>query len=69
MSTATSTNLTKHDGQPMDRNPRGVKVRLGDVFRREGQGMKDFMDELKLLTEKDLEDFRGWFGAAGYPCN
>jgi hypothetical protein len=47
---------------------KACKVRLSQVFKKPGQTIMDFMNETKLLTEKDLEDFRGWFRAAGYPC-
>lgn len=57
------------DGKELDTAPSGVKVRLGKVFRLPNQGMADFMGELKLLSDKDLEDFREWFKARGYPCN
>ncbi len=47
--------------------PSGVKVRLARVFKRSGQTMVDFNNEVKELTDKDLSDFSEWFTAAGYP--
>lgn len=65
---------TKHDGTPLDRNPRGIKVRLADVFRRPGQRMSNpdvadpgIMQEMAKLSDKDLADFRAWFEQEGYP--
>lgn len=48
---------TKYDGSPLDRAPRGVKVRLADVYRKNGQRM----------SNADLADFRVWFEQNGYP--
>ena len=60
--------LTKFDGSPLDPHPQAVKVRLSQVFRLPGQTMGGIVEELKSLTEADLEDFRRWFESAGFPC-
>lgn len=59
--------IYKFDGTPCDRAPRGLKLRLADVFRRPGQGMSETLKELNELTDADNADFRAWFEAAGYP--
>lgn len=65
---------TKYDGSPLDRTPRGVKVRLADVYRKNGQRMSNaaaadpgIMQEMAKLTDADLADFRVWFERNGYP--
>jgi hypothetical protein len=59
--------LTNSAGQPLDREQaKGVKARLGEVYKKSGQSMVEFMAELKALSPKDLADFHGWFQAAGY---
>lgn len=55
-------------GTDMKREPQAVKIRLSKVYRSTTQSLQDVMAELKTLTEKDLQDFRDWFAAAGYPC-
>lgn len=55
-------------GQECTREPRGLKLRLADVFKEPGTTASAFMGvELKALTDKDLADFKGWFIEAGYP--
>lgn len=61
--------ILKADGTEMSKEPRGLKLRICDVFKKPGQGSADIMGEIKQLTDKDLEDFRSWFNAAGYPVN
>lgn len=55
-------------GTDLKRDPQACKVRLARIYKTSGQSMMQIMEELKTLTEKDLEDFRTWFAAAGYPC-
>lgn len=59
--------ITDSTGKELDKEPRGLKLRLGAVYRLAGQTMSEFMAELKLLTPKDEADFAEWFNAAGYP--
>lgn len=58
--------ITDNAGKELDREPRGLKVRLGQVFRTPGQTMTEFMGELRLLTKQDEDDLRGAFNASGY---
>lgn len=46
----------------------GTKVRLAQVYRKDGQTTMGIMTELKELNEADIADFKGWFEAAGFPC-
>lgn len=63
-------NFTNFDGTAQDRSKSmGVKVRLAQVFRKSGQSTLEIMSELKMLSDKDLADFKGWFEQEGYPCN
>lgn len=63
-------NFTNHDGTAQDRSKSvGVKVRLAQVFRKNGQSTLEIMAELKMLSDKDLADFKGWFEQEGYSCN
>lgn len=55
-------------GTDTKREPSACKVRLARIFKRPEQSMVEIMNELKTLTDKDLQDFRDWFAAAGYPC-
>ena len=55
-------------GHLMQKEPQACKVRLARLYKRPDQTMVDIMGELKLLTDKDLEDFKRWFNEAGYPC-
>lgn len=58
--------IYKHDGTPCDTAPRGLKLRLADVFKRPGQGMSETLKELNELTPDDMRDFHNWFEANGY---
>jgi len=60
---------TKYDNSPLTRDVQGVKVRLANVFKRPEDNMLAIMNQIRELTPKDLEDFKTWFEAAGYPCN
>ncbi len=44
-----------------------VKVRLAQVFAREGEPKSAILPEIRALSEKDLLDFQSWFEAAGFP--
>jgi hypothetical protein len=55
-------------GTDLKKEPQACKVRLARVFKLPTQSMVDIMNELKTLTDKDMDDFRAWFAAAGYPC-
>lgn len=59
--------LTKHDGSALNPAPVALTTRLAEVFRRPGDGMANFMSEVKALTDRDRADFRAWFIAAGHP--
>lgn len=45
----------------------GVKVRLAQVFKLEGQRNTEVMAEMRALTDADSADFSRWFNEAGYP--
>lgn len=55
-------------GHLLQKEPQACKVRLARLFKKPEQSMVEVMNELKQLTEKDMEDFKVWFTAAGYPC-
>lgn len=59
--------FTKYDGTPITREPKGLMVRLSDVYRQAGDKMADFMAQAKQLTDADRADFTLWFNQAGYP--
>lgn len=59
--------ITNADGSAPLSTARSLKLRLVDTFRKPGQSSMDIMGEIKLLTDKDLEDFRGWFIEVGLP--
>jgi hypothetical protein len=62
--------ITGIGGKELERDKtKGVKVRLAETFRREGQKMTEIMGEINALSPKDFEDFAGWYNAAGYPTN
>jgi hypothetical protein len=57
-------------GKELERDKtKGVKVRLAETFRRDGQKMTEIMGEIKELTDKDFADFAQWYNDAGYPTN
>lgn len=54
-------------GTEISREPMGVKARIAKVFQNGSQTMKDIMDEMSKLTDKDIADFSAWFEQEGYP--
>lgn len=58
---------TDRTGTPLSHDPMGVKARIAKVFQSGSQSMKDIMDEMSKLTEKDIADFSAWFEQEGYP--
>jgi hypothetical protein len=62
--------ITDKMGNELDNSKSiSVKVRCVKAFQTGSQGMQDINNEVKLLTEQDLADFRQRFNDAGYPTN
>jgi len=63
----TAIEICDFNGVPLKTETQGLKVRLASVYRKPSEGVKAIMDEIKALTETDLQDFARWFNEAGYP--
>lgn len=46
---------------------KAFSAQMSNQFKREGQSVKSFMDELKTLTAKDKADYCQWLNDAGFP--
>lgn len=54
-------------GKDLDKTPATVKMRLMKTYRKSGQTIQELNMELKMLSEKDMTDFRDMFEKDGYP--
>ena len=54
-------------GNLLTRDSSPVKVRLVRTFKKPDQGMLDINNEVKSLSEADLDWYRQAFIAQGYP--
>lgn len=59
--------FTKCDGTPITREPKGLMVRIAEVYKRADEKLSEFMAQAKQLTDADRADFTLWFNEAGYP--